>query len=69
MYNAGNGNRYSLNHVWELLQKIEGVSIAAAIIAQRGRAMSAIPRPTLPRLAAISATIRSIRWKRACAGP
>jgi UDP-glucose 4-epimerase len=28
MYNAGNGNRYSLNHVWDSLQKIEGVSIA-----------------------------------------
>jgi UDP-glucose 4-epimerase len=27
MYNAGNGNRYSLNHVWDALQKIEGVSI------------------------------------------
>src|SRR5713101_7160494 len=27
MYNAGNGNRYSLNHVWDSLQKIEGVSI------------------------------------------
>lgn len=27
MYNAGNGNRYSLNHVWEQLQKIEGVSL------------------------------------------
>jgi UDP-glucose 4-epimerase len=27
MYNAGNGNRYSLNHVWESLQKIEGVSL------------------------------------------
>jgi len=27
MYNAGNGNRYSLNSVWELLQKIEGVSL------------------------------------------
>jgi len=29
MYNAGNGQRYSLNYVWELLQKIEGVSLAA----------------------------------------
>jgi len=29
MYNAGNGNRYTLNHVWETLQKIQGVSIAA----------------------------------------
>jgi len=29
MYNAGNGGRYSLNLVWSLLQKIEGVEIAA----------------------------------------
>lgn len=27
VYNAGNGNRYSLNYIWELLQKIEGVEI------------------------------------------
>ena len=27
VYNAGNGNRYSLNLIWDLLQKIEGVSI------------------------------------------
>ena len=27
MYNAGNGLRYSLNSVWDLLQKIEGVSL------------------------------------------
>ena len=27
VYNAGNGNLYSLNLVWETLQKIEGVSI------------------------------------------
>jgi nucleoside-diphosphate-sugar epimerase len=27
MYNAGNGGRYSLNTIWELLQKIEGVSL------------------------------------------
>ena len=27
MYNAGNGHRYSLNSVWDLLQKIEGVSV------------------------------------------
>lgn len=26
-YNAGNGNRYTLNHVWEVLQRIEGVRI------------------------------------------
>jgi UDP-glucose 4-epimerase len=28
MYNAGNGNRYSLNTVWDLLQKIENLRIA-----------------------------------------
>lgn len=28
MYNAGNGNRYTLKEVWETLQRIEGVSIA-----------------------------------------
>ena len=27
MYNAGNGNRYTLNEVWELLQTIEGVRL------------------------------------------
>jgi len=27
MYNAGNGNRYSLNHIWAELQKIEGATI------------------------------------------
>ena len=29
VFNAGNGNRYSLNQVWKLLQKIEGVEIPA----------------------------------------
>lgn len=28
-YNAGNGNRYTLNQVWEVLQKIEGVTLPA----------------------------------------
>ncbi len=27
MYNAGNGNRYSLNYVWDVLQKIEGIRV------------------------------------------
>ena len=35
MYNAGNGERYSLNRVWALLQKIEGVSIPALYGAAR----------------------------------
>lgn len=29
MYNAGNGNRYSLNFVWEVLQEIEGIRLPA----------------------------------------
>jgi UDP-glucose 4-epimerase len=29
VYNGGNGNRYTLNQVWETLQKIEGVAIPA----------------------------------------
>ncbi len=29
VYNAGNGNRYTLNYIWETLQKIEGVEIPA----------------------------------------
>lgn len=29
VYNAGNGNRYSLNYVWEVLQQIEGVHLPA----------------------------------------
>lgn len=27
VYNAGNGNRYTLNYIWEQLQKIEGISL------------------------------------------
>lgn len=29
MYNAGNGNRYTLNETWALLQKIEGIELPA----------------------------------------
>jgi nucleoside-diphosphate-sugar epimerase len=29
MYNAGNGGRYTLNFIWEALQKMEGVAIPA----------------------------------------
>jgi UDP-glucose 4-epimerase len=29
IYNAGNGSRYSLNAVWDLLQKMDGVSLPA----------------------------------------
>ncbi len=29
LFNAGNGNRYTLNQTWQLLQKIEGVSLPA----------------------------------------
>jgi nucleoside-diphosphate-sugar epimerase len=36
VYNAGNGNRYSLNYIWELLQKIEGITLEPAYAAPRG---------------------------------
>jgi nucleoside-diphosphate-sugar epimerase len=29
MYNAGNGGRFTLNYIWDALQKMEGVEIAA----------------------------------------
>jgi nucleoside-diphosphate-sugar epimerase len=29
VYNAGNGNRYTLNHTWQLLQNIEGITLPA----------------------------------------
>jgi UDP-glucose 4-epimerase len=35
LYNAGNGERYSLNHVWKLLQNIEGLSLTARYTAPR----------------------------------
>ena len=35
MYNAGNGNRYTLNHIWDTLQKIEGVSLPPKYAAPR----------------------------------
>jgi len=35
VFNAGNGNQYSLNQIWELLQKIEGVSAPAQYGAPR----------------------------------
>jgi nucleoside-diphosphate-sugar epimerase len=35
VFNAGNGNRYSLNQVWSLLQKIEGVTIPAKFAPSR----------------------------------
>jgi nucleoside-diphosphate-sugar epimerase len=28
VYNAGNGNRYSLNYIWDVLQKLEGITLA-----------------------------------------
>ncbi|HEX4807510.1 MAG TPA: SDR family oxidoreductase [Bryobacteraceae bacterium] len=30
VYNAGNGNRYSLNQTWDLLQRMEGVELPAS---------------------------------------
>jgi len=35
LYNAGNGNRYTLNHVWRTLQNIEGVEIPPSYVPPR----------------------------------
>jgi nucleoside-diphosphate-sugar epimerase len=35
VYNAGNGNRYRLNEVWETLQRITGVSLPAKYVPDR----------------------------------
>jgi len=35
VFNAGNGNRYSLNQIWDTLQKIEGVTIPSKYGAPR----------------------------------
>jgi nucleoside-diphosphate-sugar epimerase len=35
VFNGGNGNRYTLNQLWDTLQKIEGVSIPALYAASR----------------------------------
>jgi UDP-glucose 4-epimerase len=35
VFNAGNGNRYCLNEVWSLLQKMEGVTIPATFAPSR----------------------------------
>src|SRR5258708_2365431 len=35
MYNAGNGGQFTLNHVWTLLQQMEGVAIAPVYAAPR----------------------------------
>jgi len=35
VFNAGNGYRYSLNQIWDILQKVEGVSIPALYGAPR----------------------------------
>jgi len=29
MYNAGNGNQYTLNHIWKVMQQMEGVDLPA----------------------------------------
>jgi nucleoside-diphosphate-sugar epimerase len=37
VFNAGNGTRYSLNRVWQILQEIEGVEIEALYGPMRAR--------------------------------
>jgi len=74
MYNAGNGNRYSLNQVWEQLQKIEGVSLPPKYTAPRegdvrdSQADTAAARRDLghdPRFTLEEGLRRTLAWYRA----
>ncbi len=62
-YNAGNGNRYTLNETWALFQKIEGVSIPANYGPSREGDVRDSQADTA---AAISATPPVSASKRAC---
>jgi UDP-glucose 4-epimerase len=74
MYNAGNGARCSLNRVWELLQKIEGVTLTANYaVAREGdvrdsQADTTAARRDLghePRFSLEDGLRRTLKWYRA----
>jgi nucleoside-diphosphate-sugar epimerase len=74
VYNAGNGNRYSLNQVWDVLQEIEGVRIPPNYGAPRAgdvrdsQADTAAARRDLghePRFSLEEGLRRTLSWYRA----
>jgi nucleoside-diphosphate-sugar epimerase len=73
VFNGGNGNRYTLNQVWETLQQIEGVSIPALYAAPRAgdvrhsQADTAAARRELghaPRFSIEEGLRRTLAWYR-----
>lgn len=73
-YNGGNGKRYSLNYVWDLLQKIEGVSLPAIYAPDRegdvrdSQADTAAARRDLdhrPQFSLIEGLRNTLSWYRA----
>ena len=65
VYNAGNGNRYTLNETWALLQKIEGVDLPATYGPPRGGDVRH-SKPTPAPLSATSATSLNTALKKGC---
>ncbi len=74
VYNGGNGNRYTLNHVWNVLQKIEGVSIPAqygpprpgdVLHSQAGTAAAVRDLGHAPRFTLEEGLRRTLEWYRA----
>jgi len=65
MYNGGNGDRITLNEAWNLLQRIEGVTIPPSTV-RHAPATSRIRRPTRRMHGKFSGTIRSSPSNRVC---
>ncbi len=68
MYNAGNGNRYSLNAVWDLLQKIEGRELATELRSGSGGRRARFPSRHHRCATRTGATRPNTRWSKACGG-
>jgi UDP-glucose 4-epimerase len=73
VYNGGNGNRYTLNQIWEILQKIEGVSIPAlygprragdVLHSQAGTAAAVRDLGHAPRFSLEEGLRRTLAWYR-----
>jgi UDP-glucose 4-epimerase len=78
LYNAGNGNRYSLNYIWDLLQKIEDIVLPARYGPMRAgdvrdsQADTTAARHDLahdPQYSLEEGLRRTLAWFRACYTP
>ena len=69
VFNAGNGNRYSLNEIWETLQRIEGVKIPANYGPTRAGDVRDSQADTTAAVRELGITLRVFRSKTVCATP